>query len=361
MNNNLRQFFDLSDELHVVTDLQGIVLEINPRAQEIYGLDSADLVGKNLREFIHPEDRARSAVAREQTQNSGSIEDFENRVINADGKIVHMRWRGKVDPERCLFFIVGCDISDYVGERVRSSTLDSRIDQVVAGVAHEINNPVTVIHGAAELIRRGISADVIDREKLSTALERIERTSLRISRIIKSMRLFARNRQNSPLLATALSKLIEDTLDQYRNELNKNSITLRVGEIPDLTIQCQPTQISQVFINLLSNSLDAVSELQERWISIDFDFSDPEDLLVIFTDSGTGIPLAVQQRLMEPFFSTKRPGLGTGLGLAISKGIVEAHGGTLSLDTEANNTRFVIRIPKNRSSQTKCAPLTIVG
>lgn len=227
------------------------------------------------------------------------------------------------------------------------------LGQMAASVAHEVNNPVTIIHGTTELMKKALAAEVLDRGKINIGLERIGKTALRISKIVKALRMFSRSGITDPPLSVELKEIIEETLDLCRERFKDHSIELRVAKIPDLTIQCRPTQISQVLLNLLSNSLDASCVLDERWVAIDFEKIGSDQLLISVTDSGGGIPQELQKYVMEPFFTTKEPGKGTGLGLPISKGIVEEHGGSLRLDTNSQRTRFVVELPLFRKATTQ--------
>ncbi|HEX4924120.1 MAG TPA: ATP-binding protein, partial [Bdellovibrionales bacterium] len=115
----------------------------------------------------------------------------------------------------------------------------------------------------------------------------------------------------------------------------------------ELVIACRPTQISQVLLNLLNNAHDAVAEQTEKWVKLDVrDLGDSVELSV--TDSGAGIPPEIQEKIMQPFFTTKQIGEGTGLGLSISKGLVDSHHGQLRLDAKSKNTRFVVLLPKTQ-------------
>jgi len=233
------------------------------------------------------------------------------------------------------------------------NTKMASLGQMAASVAHEVNNPVTIIHGTTELMKKALAAETLDRSKISNGLERIGKTALRISKIVKALRMFSRSGITDPPLSVELKEIIEETLDLCRERFKDHAIELRINEVPELTIQCRPTQISQVLLNLLSNSLDAVSILNERWVAIDFEKLGNEQLLISVMDSGDGIPLDLQKYVMEPFFTTKEPGKGTGLGLPISKGIVEEHGGNFRLDTASERTRFVVELPLLRKATTQ--------
>jgi len=107
-------------------------------------------------------------------------------------------------------------------------------------------------------------------------------------------------------------------------------------------------------LNLLNNAVDAVQALPEKWVRLSV-FEKGDELEIAITDSGNGIPESLRAKMGQPFFTTKEVGQGTGLGLSISRGIVEAHGGTLQLDTSCAHTRFVVRLPKSARTRTEGA------
>jgi signal transduction histidine kinase len=117
----------------------------------------------------------------------------------------------------------------------------------------------------------------------------------------------------------------------------------------NLTIQCRPSEISQVLLNLLNNAFDAVEDLPQRWVKIDVKEVDDQVNLTV-TDSGQGIDVALRDKIMQPFFTTKPVGKGTGLGLSISSGIVESHHGKFVLDPKSPFTSFQMTLPKRQNS-----------
>lgn len=113
----------------------------------------------------------------------------------------------------------------------------------------------------------------------------------------------------------------------------------------DFFFNGRQAQIEQVLLNLLNNSFDAIQSTPDRWIHITARLENHR-VLILVTDSGTGIPNDVQQKMLQPFFTTKEVGKGTGLGLSISKGIIEDHQGQLYYDPKNKNTCFVIDLPE---------------
>jgi C4-dicarboxylate-specific signal transduction histidine kinase len=179
---------------------------------------------------------------------------------------------------------------------------------------------------------------------LKSELGRIDQTALRIARIVRGLKAFSRESAKDPKEVIKISSVINDALDLCGEKLKYHAIDVRLKELGDIEIACRPTQISQVLVNLLGNSFDAIQNLNEKWIEIKVEKYGTM-LSISVTDSGRGIPADVAQKIMHPFFTTKEVGKGTGLGLSISKGLIEDHGGRFFLDSTSPNTRFVIELP----------------
>lgn len=216
---------------------------------------------------------------------------------------------------------------------------------MAGGIAHEVNNPLAIIQGTARHVRMMYERNNFDRERALKDLNIIEETTLRIARIIKGLRSIARMGDRDPLEPTSLNTIIEDVASVTRAKFSSSDIELMLPSDAAVTIQCRSTQISQVLLNLLTNAYDAVLSLPEKWVKVSVEDNDSH-VIIRVTDSGKGMPAAIIQRIMEPFFTTKEVGQGTGLGLSISKSIVEDHGGTIHVDQGSVNTCFVVTLPK---------------
>lgn len=230
----------------------------------------------------------------------------------------------------------------------------SSLGEMATGIAHEINTPLAVIALRVALLKEACNAEnfaVSGRKVVIDACAIIERTTHRIAKIITGLRAFARDGISDPFQPADIQSIIDDTLDLCGERFRSSGVDLQV-KMPEskLFLSCRATQISQVLLNLLSNSFDAIEELSQKWIKIEvLDLNDEIELSV--TDSGHGIAPAIRSKLAQPFFTTKDVGKGTGLGLSISRGIVMDHGGRLFLDEQSENTRFVIVLPKNPQKQ----------
>ncbi|MBL7713964.1 MAG: HAMP domain-containing histidine kinase [Bdellovibrionales bacterium] len=224
------------------------------------------------------------------------------------------------------------------------------LGEMAGGIAHEINNPLTVIIGRAQQIQNWLDEGRIDPAKIRTFAESIRQTGNRISLIIKGLRAFARDSEKDPVIRAKVCDILDDTLSFCQARIQGHGIDLRLPENVDerWTVDCRPVQIGQILLNLLNNAHDATETLDDRWIQVDLKVTEDEMHLSV-TDSGKGIPRAIQEKIMEPFFTTKDTNRGTGLGLSIAKGIVEAHNGQLLIDNQCENTRFIVVLPRYRT------------
>lgn len=228
--------------------------------------------------------------------------------------------------------------------KLEYTTKMSALGEMAGGIAHEINTPLTVIQLSAEQLLESFKEEDVPKEITVGALQRIVKTVTRISKIISGLRSFARDSKDDPMVKISVSEIVEDTFSLCREKLNHNNIQLKFVCDKDAKIMCRPIELSQVLLNLLNNAFDAIHDFPEKWITVEVEtFEKHLHLSVI--DCGHGIPLDIQEKIMQPFFTTKDVGKGTGLGLSISKGIIEAHGGKIFIDNRSPNTKITIALP----------------
>ncbi len=228
------------------------------------------------------------------------------------------------------------------------------LGEMASGIAHEINNPLTIIHVRAATMRSAYDEGILKPKDIHDGLQKIEDTSMRIAQIIKGLRSFSRRADQDPMTSSSIQNILSDTLGLCQERLKNLDIDLRIVPFDDIFISCQPTQISQVLINLIGNACDAVEKQKERWIEIAVTQSQGFAKISV-TDSGPGIDEETAQKMMQPFYTTKPVGKGTGLGLSISKGLVEAQKGKFYHEKQSQNTRFVIEIPLSHDDHKKVA------
>jgi len=262
-------------------------------------------------------------------------------------------------------------LEDAQDQIIHSERLAS-IGQIAAGVAHEINNPVafvlsnlytleTYLSGLFRLLEQpveargspapgsaqaGLDVDFM-REDGVALLHESREGLLRVKRIVEDLKDFSRGGADETWESADLHKVLESTLNMIRNEVKyKARIETRYGDLPQ--VECLPSRINQVFLNLLVNASQAIDASGTITISSGID---GREVWFRFEDNGCGISKEHLHRIFEPFFTTKPVGQGTGLGLSVSYSIVRKHGGQIEVDSElGRGTRFTVRLPTRQAA-----------
>jgi len=222
------------------------------------------------------------------------------------------------------------------------------IGQLIAGVAHDLNNPLASVVGFSDLLSE--AADVPPR--LAEPLAVIRQEAVRASAIVRNLLSFAR-RQEGERQLQSIRPILESTHQLLKNQLLAARIELTLTFEPGLPeVEVHANQIKQVFVNIINNAAQAIASTRHKAGSGRIEIAtkcEPDGLSVNISDNGPGIPEAVAQRVFEPFFSTKSEGEGTGLGLSICLGIVKEHGGNISVDPggagSGRGATFIVELP----------------
>lgn len=223
----------------------------------------------------------------------------------------------------------------------------SALGEMAAGIAHEINNPLSIVSGRIGQIRRRVEAiPGFDNKEISGLVDSVEQTLERVFKILKGLKMFSRDGKTDPFVDTKLSEIIDDTLVLCKERINRMEVEVKVDLLaPHAIVECRSWQISQVLLNLFQNAFDALEPQKKRWLKISV-FETDISYCVAVEDGGSGIKPEIRAKIMSAFFTTKPAGKGTGLGLSISKQIMEEHNGRLILDDRSPHTRFVLILPK---------------
>jgi C4-dicarboxylate-specific signal transduction histidine kinase len=237
------------------------------------------------------------------------------------------------------------DLESTRAQAIASARL-SALGMMAGGIAHEINNPVGIIHAMASDLAETAKEGSVTPEGVARKGKVIRQTAERIARIVRSLRQISREGGSDPMRPTPLAKIVAETLEICRARFEANNVELILPQIvPELSVTCREVQIAQALLNLLQNAFDAVLEQDgERWVRLEVENGDHTVALSVI-DSGPGIPRELRSHIGEPFFTTKPVGKGTGLGLSLSKTIAEDHGGSLEYSDDHGRTRFSLVLP----------------
>jgi C4-dicarboxylate-specific signal transduction histidine kinase len=227
----------------------------------------------------------------------------------------------------------------------------SALGEMAGQAAHEINTPLGTIVLTTEFLKSQLEEDAkVDPLLFSNQLDLILKVASKVARIINSMRKLAGQGGNDVISSISVQSLMDDTLLLCDGRFKKEGIKLEVSyaEVASREIECMPSEVSQILVNLLNNARDAVSSNREKWVRLSIN-DENDSFHMSVTDSGAGISAENQLKLFTPNFTTKSLNQGTGFGLSISRKIAERHGGKLSLDSENANTSFSLKLPWKQS------------
>jgi C4-dicarboxylate-specific signal transduction histidine kinase len=221
------------------------------------------------------------------------------------------------------------------------------LGQMSASIAHEINNPLSVITMSAQQALLLFKKGELDNDKFLNHIEKIKDTTSRISKIIKGLKFFTNSNMTNDYEKITIEKLVSETAALCLGKFQEHKINFKLDLAPIISkqlIECRPVEISQVLLNLLNNAFDAIESKENPWIEMSVSIHN-EKVKFTVKDCGDGISPLEMNKILNPFYTTKSAGKGTGLGLSISQRLIENHGGRLWIDSESSNTCFVFEIP----------------
>jgi PAS domain S-box-containing protein len=337
-----------------ITDISGKIIYVNPAFEKASGFSKEELIGKNPNIFGSGKYPKSFWKKMWDTINAGKVwaGEIENRRRNGEPFLTQILISPIIDASGTTtgYFAVHRDVTQerfMEQQYVHAQKMES-IGMLAAGIAHEVGNPLTSISSIVQVIERTTS-DQFTREKLGLIKSQVTR----ISKIIRDLVDFSR-RSSYEVQVTNLNKCITDAVEIVRLGKKAKSVVFDVdlnASLPMLPLV--PDQIEQIFINILINAIDAVSEpnparvgpgkISVRSYAVD------ENVAVAIEDNGKGIPEETMPKIFEPFFTTKKVGEGTGLGLWVSYGIVKSFQGTITAETiKGSGAKFVIAFPLKR-------------
>ena len=330
------RIWKLSQDLFMVTDLNGKVVDINPAWSATLGWSADDLVGDTAELLIHPDDRDRSFrdFVNEAARNGAP--HFQMRFLHKDGSYRLLSWLAVRDRE--LIYAGARDITDFkqtqeklqaLRDRLAQSSRHTVVGALTASIAHEIKQPLAGIVTSASAGLRWLDRSDPNLNEVRANLEQIVRAGHRIDEIIASTRAMF-SKETSEHGSLDVRVLVEEVIALVQAELQTHRILLRRGmRDQSLHVIGDRVQLQQVLLNLTMNAIDAMVSVagRDRLLTIASGVDENGMVTITVEDTGSGIDPAQLDRIFEPFFTTKSTGMG--LGLCICRSIVETHGGKL--------------------------------
>lgn len=354
---DLRGIIDSSPSCLKLVNQQGELLMMNSVGLVLIEAENFPMVEKaNVYELVHEDDRD-SFIKFNKFICSGGKGTLIFKLVGLNGteRIMETFARGhELDSGEIAHLAITNEITERIkterkllkkDQELEEAKRLSLIGEFAAGIAHEVNNPLAVIHSKAQLLE--IQLNQLTEEKTESieniidSLESIKRMTLHTSDLIKNLKTFSSKANFDKLELTKITDVLDMVLKISQNRCSNAGIKVAINVDPNLKLNCNPSALAQVILNLISNSIDAIESQKDKWISIESTISD-KTLKIIITDSGGGIPEEIVNKITQPFFSTKDPGKGTGLGLSISLQSIEKMNGKFYFNSESENTQFVI-------------------
>lgn len=360
-NVQMGEMLDSTPSCYKIIDADGQLLFMNRRGLSL--IEAPDLecvLGADVYSLVVPEHRD-AFMAFNQRVCSGSTESLEFDIVGLAGTRRHMEsWAAtyKLSNGEQAHVAVTNDVSDRVRakrtlDRQREALAEAQrlatVGEFAAGIAHEINNPLGIIKGLAGTLRLEMALADQDMSEFKDDLLAIEQTVDRIARLVQGLKIFARDGDLVVRERADLAETVQQTIALCMPKLSVAGIQISADVQGDLSLNTNATQVGQVLMNLVSNASHAISDLEEKAITIKAARLPNRTVRIEVADSGRLTDSHVIANMMTPFFTTNSSGDGTGLGLSISHGLIQALGGRLYFDASQPNTTFVVELPEEAS------------
>lgn len=216
---------------------------------------------------------------------------------------------------------------------------------LASGIAHEINNPLAVIKMGIDVLKKQNKAERLDQEHLGEKLQKIDLNVIRIGKIVSSLKTYSRNEDIDPLSEVDLNKVLDEAITLLTKEFSLAEIEIMLPE-NQYKVLAREGELIQIMVNLFLNAIDEIKKQSDKkWIKISALAKD-DKVEISIQDSGAGIAKEIEQKIFQPFYTTKTIGEGTGLGLFISRNLIESMGGEISYELRDKHTTFVLLLKR---------------
>jgi two-component system, NtrC family, sensor kinase len=331
----------------LVINLRGRITNWNSALEEIYGLKREEAIGRRITQVFQPEmlRALRALMERVEWQKGEPVNVYKFRATSVDGRDLMLNvslaaLQSKTEEvEGTLVAIEDVTERMKLEEQVQQSDKLSSIGLLAAGVAHEVNTPLTGISSYSQMLMQ----QVPETDPRHQLLEKIYRQTSRASSIVNNLLNFSRV-SDSRFAMIDLNRVLDDTIQLLESQLRNTQIDVARNYGAELPlVPGNAPKLQQVFMNLILNARDAMPEGGRLEISTE---SNEDSVTIKFRDSGMGIDPEHLSKIYDPFFTTKGIGKGTGLGLAVSYGIIKDHSGHIDVESKlGEGALFMITLP----------------
>jgi len=372
--NRMQELLEYNRAIHasaklsiITTDLTRLITGFNEEAERILGYTAAEMIGRKTPSVFHdPGEVERHAQKLKDELGVDVPVGFETFIFKARmGKFDESRWTyiSKTGKRTQVLLSVtplhnrNQQLSGYMGiakdlthELEIQKELETQkamathtaklasLGEMSAGIAHEINNPLAIIVANLDFIHRTHTFS----EKGTRQMAAARRALDRISKIVTGLKRFSRSNETRQLDLVPLNRIVEDALTIVEPKIKRFDVSIDFVKGTSPNLSCDAVEIEQVVVNLVNNAIDAIKEQDKRWVRIETHF-DGTSVILRVVDSGPGMSAEVEERIFQPFFTTKSIGEGTGLGLSICKGILESHKAKITVNRASGHTCFEVR------------------
>ncbi len=342
----------------VVLDNKGLIKSVNQATLHLLGYESSDLINRHV-SVLFAEDEKAVNQEFEKLLLKGNVSQVETMYITKSGKKIPVRYSGSVtkDPQGNAQGIISFAHDDTELKQTQAQLVQAGklagLGTLSTGIAHELNNPLTVVCGFADLMKEKLEKGS-SLEDILPCIEKIRLASKRMTRVIDHLREFAREQRFSDYSLLSIHKVMNDSLIFLEQQIKNKNIKLLIDideHIPK--ILGNATRLETVFLNLFSNAIDSFENIKRDTKEIRVSARQIENRVILrMTDNGCGISLESRDRIFDPFFTTKEPGKGTGLGLSLAYGIIKEHSGSIECESkEGIGSTFILTLPLDRRKE----------